>query len=319
MRFLTNLVSSNSAESRAHSDASRDVWEISVWDPTPICLRLFCLFSPGHIVVYWLFLPVAALDPRPSVTVVTTVVLGALLSAQLYMLQTSFSQQGKDSSLVHKEVLHEYDAKFVHPSLNKPVRDVGIQTPTKQKSPKSTSEVDVYTPTTIINRGFRTHPNPAYAHQYDPDNQQLSVRERLSRAATSGTPPSSTPMANGATYSTHTTTSSAAGPDFSSPIRGPPMQNRPVLAPRQPQFRPAPAGTGDGGSLGVYSSATSPLRKAASANYLRNEDRAGRSQVDRVRDGSSAKRMSDTGVSGGLDRRFSALRGAKDRRESGRF
>jgi len=33
LRFVSSLVSSASAESRAHPDGTRDVWELSVWDP----------------------------------------------------------------------------------------------------------------------------------------------------------------------------------------------------------------------------------------------------------------------------------------------
>src|ERR1700722_2839789 len=83
LRFLSSIIASTNAESRAHPDATRDVWELAVWDPSPLCLQLFCLFSPGHVLVYWLFLPVASLDPRPSVTVVITMILAALLSVQL--------------------------------------------------------------------------------------------------------------------------------------------------------------------------------------------------------------------------------------------
>ncbi len=129
LRFLSNMIaastSSRAAEARAHPDPSRDVWELGVWDPLPICLRLFCLFSPGHVLVYWLFLPTTSLDPRPSTTVLTTIFLGILLSVQLHMLQSSFSQQGKDTAVIHKEVLNEYDTKFVHPRTNAPVRDAG--------------------------------------------------------------------------------------------------------------------------------------------------------------------------------------------------
>jgi hypothetical protein len=127
LRFLSNIIAGESSEARSHPDATRDVWEIAVWDPTPLSLRMFCLLSPGHVLVYWLLLPAALSDPRPSVTVLTTIVLGCVLSAQLYLLQSNFSQQSKDSSIIHKEVMNEYDTKFVHPRTQPLMRDVGTQ------------------------------------------------------------------------------------------------------------------------------------------------------------------------------------------------
>ena len=64
MQFVRNLVQNNAA-SRAHPVEGRDVWEVAVWDPNPLCLELFCLFSPLHVVLYYFNLPVAPLDPRP--------------------------------------------------------------------------------------------------------------------------------------------------------------------------------------------------------------------------------------------------------------
>ncbi|OCL09267.1 hypothetical protein AOQ84DRAFT_354077 [Glonium stellatum] len=320
LRFLSGIIASTNAESRAHPDAARDVWELAVWDPNPLCLQLFCLFSPGHVLVYWLFLPVAPLDPRPSVTVVITMILAALLSVQLSMLQASFSQQSKDSALIHKEVLREYDTKFVHPSLQKPVRDAGTQTPpsSRRDSGKITTEVDTYTPTTIINRGFRTNPNPSYASQYDPDD--LLSKPNLHLPRSSITPSLRTP-ANG-----YFPPASAAAPTVgdSSPIRS----SRAPSAIRQPQFRPSEVSSGDGGSLGVYSHAASPLRKAASMNFLREDSNGERRRESSPtkREGSPLKRMGTSGGfgeargSGTAPERFAQYRGlGVGRRESGRF
>ncbi|KAF9632448.1 hypothetical protein BFW01_g3310 [Lasiodiplodia theobromae] len=279
LRFLSNIITSTSAEARAHPDAARDVWEISVWDPTPTCLRLFCLFSPGHVLVYWLFLPLASLDPRPSVTVVTTMVLGVLMTTQLHLFQSFFSQQTKDAALIHREVLHEYDTKFVHPNLNKPVRNVGTQTPDEESKAKVTREVDTYTPTTVINRGFRTNPNPAYSAQYDPDNN-LHSEQRASRSTMPN--PFITPRV-----------ASAQGPTGS--IRGSPGGHR-ASTMRQPVFRAtSDASTGDGGSLGVYSHAASPLRKPQSVNFMRPDESDRRVSSPERRKGSPLKRMSTPG------------------------
>ena len=253
LRFLTSILGDTSAESRAHPDPTRDVWELAVWDPIPICLRLFCFFSPGHVLVYWLFLPTLASDPRPSVTVFTTIILEILLSSQLFLLQSAFSQQEKDSAIIHKEVMSEYDIKYVHPRLNPLVRDVGTQFsgPDSESRPEE-GEVDTYTPTVILKRGFRTNPNPNYAKHLDPDNTGGVSRQSFSPKP--------------ANYSSREPT----------PFTG--TTPRPPL--RQPQFRQSLSGavssgtnTGDGGSLGIYSHANSPLKKSTSLYDMQGNGR----------------------------------------------
>jgi len=298
LRFLSNMLAGGNAEARSHPNATRDVWEIAVWDPTPISLRMFCLFSPGHVLVYWLFLPTAISDPRPSTTVITTMILAGLLSAQLLLLQTNFSQQSKDASVIHKEVMNEYDTKYVHPRTQPLMRDVGTQfsanvAPT-HGSPLSKDEsdsVDVYPPTFIIKRGFHTKPNPNYAKHVDPEGS--SYRPIPSSGITTGV------------------TSNIETPihlrDASSPIR-------PQTALRQPQFRTN--GTGDGGSLGVFSHANSPLRKSASTNFVGPYGQRERSSSPVKRESSPLKRSSLAPIQNG--QRLGHLRGTPARRESGR-
>src|SRR6201999_1525971 len=96
-----------------HPDENQEVWEISVWDPLPVCLRLFVLFSPGHVIITSLFLPCSPQDPQPSITIAKTILLCALLSIQGHYLQRRFSQQSKDSTSIYTEVNKEYSSKFV--------------------------------------------------------------------------------------------------------------------------------------------------------------------------------------------------------------
>lgn len=290
LRFLTSILGDTSAESRAHLDPTRDVWELAVWDPIPICLQLFCFFSPGHVLVYWLFLPTLASDLRPSVTVFTTIILEILLSSQLFLLQSAFSQQEKDSAIIHKEVMSEYDIKYVHPRLNPLLRDVGTQfTGIDSEANPEISQVDTYTPTVILKRGFRTNPNPNYAKYLDPENTG-SVPQRSFSPTPSFTP---------AAYNSREPT----------PFTG--ATPRPPL--RQPQFRQSLSGavssgtsTGDGGSLGIYSHANSPLKKATSMYDIqgngrheapRNSFNMARREIQEERDRSKspAKRQSDVG------------------------
>ncbi|KAF1843521.1 uncharacterized protein K460DRAFT_368410 [Cucurbitaria berberidis CBS 394.84] len=270
LSFIKNVMN-NSAASRAHPDAERDVWEIAIWDPNPLCLELFCLFSPLHVVLYYFNLPVAPLDPRPSVRVTTTIFIGAILSLQLWWLRKSFTQQAKDNAIISRGVLHEYDNKFVHPALQKPCRDVGIQTISRKRNRDSSvgvrgnsddlaSDVVTYTPTTVINRTFRTNPNANYASQYDPDNLASTSVSRSSQHT-----PSLRPGYHGT--SSYTSTSTATGGDFSSPIRPSHTPNPFRQAPPIPR-------TSDGGYLGVKTHAASPLRKSSSTSFIRDSNRS---------------------------------------------
>jgi hypothetical protein len=315
LRFLSNILGAGDAQSRAHPDPTRDVWEVAVWDPLPVCLRLFCYFSPGHVLVYWLFLPTSAGDTRPSTTIVTSMVVALLLSVQLSLLQSNFSQQEKDSALISREVLHEYDTKFVHPRTQTLYRDVGTQF-TEQASYNSARDsrynvVETYTPMVIINRGFKPNPNPNYSDHTDPDGAGY----RQSTARTQAATPSLISRAQGLRTPAHVQ-------DSSSPLR-------PSTAIRQPNFRPtASAGGGDGGSLGVYSHAASPLRKSASTNfdvrgsYSNDYARERTSLSPEKRPQSPNKRMSvpATGVNIlAATQRWAHLKPGSGRRESGRF
>ncbi|KAL4783660.1 hypothetical protein BJX76DRAFT_348436 [Aspergillus varians] len=247
LRYLAHALS-GSADSRAHPNAERDVWEIAVWDPLPICVRLFCLFSPGHVLISWLFLPTQLSDPRPSVTIVTTLVVTTLLSVQMSFLASFFKQQAKDAMLVHKEVLKEYDTKFVHPRTQPLMREVGTQF----SGPNSTFEekynkVDTYTPAVVINRGFKTSPNPNYLRHIDPEGN-------TSRNSSF----TSTPIRPSHSVQTPSHLRDAS-----------PAVKAPLASIRQPQFRQTPSRTGDGGSLGIYSHANSPLRKSTPGNLDR--------------------------------------------------
>ena len=298
LRFLSNIMPTETAESRAHADRKNDVWELSVWDPLPACLRLFCLFSPGHVLVYMLFLPVAPLDQRPSVTVFNCLVLQAILSTQLLFLQSRFSQQVKDTSIIHREVLHEYDTKFVHPRLHPVVRDAGTQVDTETET--VTLDAVTGTPTTQIKRGFQTHPNPNYRRHVTPEGvhtnvlsprlfspapqasnpqtfktmQQQVMRtpaERLSLAESSmspapagrGTP---TPAQRQSLPPSRMTPGPAASPAPRQSLPPSRMTPGPVAA------SPAPAGrstgTNFGGSMGIYTHVNSPLKKAQSMGAM---------------------------------------------------
>ncbi|CAD6452722.1 1647a71f-48b4-43d4-98e2-4a316216dd2c [Sclerotinia trifoliorum] len=262
LRFFSTILGDTNAQSRAHPDPTRDVWEIAVWDPIPVCLRLFCLFSPGHVLVYWLFLPTLSSDSRPSVTIFTTLVLELLMTGQLLLLQTNFSQQEKDTSIIQKEVMSEYDIKFVHPRMNPVMRDVGTQFsgPDAKVKTGREEEIEIYTPSVVLKKGFRTNPNPNYSKFVDPDS--VSPSKPVSRQIFSPAP-------------------SFISTSFNKPRDSPYNRKIPNTAMRQPQFRQTTpnsvtstsAGTADGGSLGIYSHANSPLKKTSSMFDNQGRDR----------------------------------------------
>lgn len=258
LRYLTNAISSGSAESRAHPDAHRDVWELAIWDPLPICIRIFSLFSPGHLLVYWNFVPTQLSDPRPSVTIVACVFLTTLLSVQMSFLCSFFTRQAKDSTLVHKEVLKEYDTKYVHPRTQPLMRDVGAQfseaDATQSGADSKYNKVDTFTPTFIIKRGFKTNPNPNYVKHVDPEGQSTRRDPFGSPDLFHQHAPMQTP---------------------SHLHDGSPSLRSQGISVRQPQFRPTSTSAGDGGSLGVFSHANSPLRKSTSANFDRRIQNSG--------------------------------------------
>ncbi|GAB7363707.1 hypothetical protein MBLNU230_g4275t1 [Neophaeotheca triangularis] len=321
-----------SASNRAYPDASREVWELGLWDPKPAHLTIFTLFSPGHVLLYYALLPPAPHDPRPSVTILTAIAFSILLSLQLGLLKTAFTQQSTDSRLIHGEVMNEYDTKYVHPNLNKPVRDVGTQTRESATTPRGTKtrEVDVYTPTTILNRGFRTNPNPNYAGQYDPHNLSnqredpapasssaaAASRRRSSGIANLTPTPSythaSTQPAQTNPYANHPSAYQQPQPPQSQHLFRPqPPPDLPPSSPLKPhheRLRERSPRKGDGGSLGVWSHANSPLRKATSRETLSGSGGAGsgilRREVDGARRPPSRGESGRPGSRGGGERGF---------------
>jgi len=228
------------------------------------------------VLVYWLFLPIGNLDPRPSMTVLTTLVLELLMTAQLLLLQSNFTQQAKDTAVIHKEVLNEYDTKYVHPNLNPPVRDVGTQFSTSTSTSTdpaldpdtstlliAAEDVTTYTPTTILRRAFKINPNPNYARHISPDDRGAGVPHRWTLVPNPVNPIFTTPQAQ-TSQSQSLAQSIFQGQSQSHRRESTPLRTA-ATALRQPQFRASTGtGTGDGGSLGVYSHANSPLKKAGS-------------------------------------------------------
>ncbi|CAD6502647.1 BgTH12-05237 [Blumeria graminis f. sp. triticale] len=173
LQNLNNFFKGTIDESSTYLDPKRDVWEIAVWDPYPICLRISCLMSPGHVLIYWLFLPTDTLDPLPSMTAFKLFLLQIFISSQLLLFQAKFSQQVKDISIVHGEVLNEYDVKFVRPKLNPHMRDFSTQSSSTDigVSSKMYNTVTTNTPSFRVNQNSRVYHDQSMAHQLEAKSQ----------------------------------------------------------------------------------------------------------------------------------------------------
>ncbi|CAK7270830.1 hypothetical protein SEPCBS119000_004285 [Sporothrix epigloea] len=196
LRFINDLVHLDSAESRAHPDCTRDVWELAVWDPRPASLALLSFFSPLHVLIYLFELPLDPLEPRPSVAVFKCLVLQAGLSVAMRLMQSRNDQRLCDNAIIQKEVLHEYNAKFVQPRLHPIVRDMGTQVAMDYDAGALANDalapaanvvaeeaIELGTPTTMIRRGFQTHPNVNYLKHVDPDYGSRASSSSLSSSA----------------------------------------------------------------------------------------------------------------------------------------
>ena len=260
LRYITDIMTPESAETRAHADKARDVWELSIWDPLPISLQLLCLFGPGHVFVYLIFLPLAPLDPRPSVTVFNTLVMQVTLSTLLLLLAARFTQQAKDSAIIQKEVMHEYDTKFVHPRLHPVVRDVGTQL--SEEQPAETREfVQIGTPTTLIRRSFHTHPNPSYLNLVESDSKDSNHQGNV-LSPQMFTPPAAIRQPDVFSPASH---QHSSGVRRSLPAGYVPaaMVNSSIGATSgNPNF---------GGNMGIHSHNKSPLKKTISMNDMNGE------------------------------------------------
>lgn len=262
LRLLKNIVAASSATSRAYPDATSDVWELAVWDPSPVCLQLFCLFSPGHVFVYWLFLPFSTLDQTPSTTLVTLASLEILITVQLLLFQSSYAQQIKDTAIIKREVLNEYDIKFVHPRMQpRPSRDVGTQftSSVQQTDMEVDNEVETFRPITNLRRTFQTNPNPNYAKHVSPEDPGLVPRRDNEVINPFLTPLHDRPRRDNTPLRT-------ALPNIQQPnFRSIASSGRGVVRTSGLNEHQSPStASGDGGSLGIYSHTRSPLKKTTS-------------------------------------------------------
>ncbi|KAI5806940.1 hypothetical protein EDC01DRAFT_742703 [Geopyxis carbonaria] len=175
MRIFGNIKAAftDDPSSRSHPDSSRDVWELSVWNPPPISMSIYTLFSPAHVAVYFLSFPLnssaqytnsplTGTPPgiNPSGVIFTVLATQALISIHLAYTAASYKQQAYDQRLLSKQVMSEYDSKYVHPRLDVRTRDVGVQTANAETGTPSSTVC--FSPE-LRRTGFKINPNPNYA------------------------------------------------------------------------------------------------------------------------------------------------------------
>lgn len=256
LRYLAGLIAPESAETRAHPNTKEDVWELSIWDPLPINVRLFCLFSPLHVLVYIMNFPLAPLDPRPSVTLFTTMLIQTLLTVQLWLTASRFEQQAKDHAIVQKEVFNEYDTKFVQPRVHPTVRDVGTQY-TQLKGHKPLETWQVGTPTTLVRQSIHSRQQASLATPEGPTPIRNYVTDQ--QMSTPSNPPKQADVQHSANYSRPSASRKSLPPGYVSSTTS------------TGGGLPASSTTGNvnfGGNMGIHSHHNSPLKKAQSMHSV---------------------------------------------------
>lgn len=93
-----------------------EIWVVDVWNPPLFNLYLFAVFSPLSVLIVW-YGPVCFFN---------YVILIPLLNGGLYSYTTRFLVVQKDKTIVHSEVIAEYDAAVVRPIVSAARRDVSI-------------------------------------------------------------------------------------------------------------------------------------------------------------------------------------------------
>lgn len=185
--LLTSIYNAFLSPPQPHPDEHTDVWEISLWSPPALTLQLLTLFSPVHLAVYHLSLPYNPPSypglpaPNPLPQYVTLFCTQLLISFALRMQQSAYAQQRIDHGVLNREVLSEYNAKYVHPRLNVIKRDVAVQCDPYNDS------VQQFTPD-FHHQGFVTRPNPSYASWTSPEKSEQVLRETRTPSQTPVTP-----------------------------------------------------------------------------------------------------------------------------------
>ncbi|KAF9928950.1 hypothetical protein FBU30_002006 [Linnemannia zychae] len=89
-------------------ESKRQVWELSLWNPSILSRNLFCWYSPAQVLIlafmtsdnFYVFFP-----------------LSIAVALQIHFLVSVYQSYVKDKEILFSEVYNEYNAKFVHPTV----------------------------------------------------------------------------------------------------------------------------------------------------------------------------------------------------------
>ncbi|KAI5307181.1 hypothetical protein KEM56_003428 [Ascosphaera pollenicola] len=184
-----------------------------------------------------------------------------ILSVQMSAFSSSYTQQSKDTSILHKEVFNEYDIKF--PIMRNASTQFSEAMCYRPSTDEKFNTVETFTPDFIRRQSFKVNPNPRYVHHVDPDGV-LQSDNSLSAHVAVRTPLGDTSKKS-ATNTPYRDSLTPSRTNFSTPSRSQ------GAAFRQSTYR-TPCATGDGGSLGAYTHANSPMKKSMTPLHQRLPD-----------------------------------------------
>lgn len=230
------------------------MWELSIWNPLPINVRLFCLFSPLHVLIYMMNFPLAPLDPRPSVTLFGSGLIQVILSIQMWLTASRYEQQAKDNAIIQKEVFNEYDSKFVQPRVHPTVRDVGTQYTYMKGHTKPLETWQVGTPTTLVRQSYHSRQQTRAAGSEEPTPIRRHVADQ--QMLTPSNPPKQAEAQPASNYSRPTSSSRKSLPSGYVSSTTSTGSGLPVSS--------TTSNLNFGGNMGVHSHHNSPLKKAQS-------------------------------------------------------
>ncbi|KAG0377914.1 hypothetical protein BGX24_005201 [Mortierella sp. AD032] len=86
----------------------RQVWELSLWNPSILSRNLFCWYSPAQVLILALM---------TSENVYVFFPLSVIVALQVHFLVSVYQSYVKDKEILFSEVFNEYNTKFVHPTI----------------------------------------------------------------------------------------------------------------------------------------------------------------------------------------------------------
>ncbi|KAF9139173.1 hypothetical protein BGX30_008281 [Mortierella sp. GBA39] len=109
----------------------RQVWELSLWNPSILGRNLFCWYSPAQVLIlafmtadnFYVFFP-----------------LSIMVAVQVHFLVSVYQSYVKDKDILFSEVHNEYNTKFVHPTIFVRKYDKQVSTETET----DTSDLQYY-------------------------------------------------------------------------------------------------------------------------------------------------------------------------------